>query len=133
MWDIVFSAARNKDEFQVLNEFFVPGPFTDPRTDSLDLTQTVFDFTINADFGNVVSSLKIFDEFDPKSLILDSPEKCADVVEKSLRFKTTWAASKRTNIIVGIDYLEAEADNSPVLPLFVGQGCLYPAPVCMRI
>ena len=119
--DMEFSAARNIDEFEVFREFFVPGPFTDPRTDELNLTQTVFDFTINANFGNVVSSLKFFhDDLDPKSQVLDFPERRAKVTERGLRFKTEWAASQHTNIIAGIDYLKAEASNSPVLPPFGG-------------
>ena len=118
-WDATFTAAQNEDHFEVFNEFFVPGPFTDPRTKNLDLTQTVFDLTFNADFGNAVSSLKFFhDDLDPKSQVLDGTEQRADVSEKGFRFKTTWAASKQTKVITGIDYLKAEADNSPVLPPF---------------
>ena len=114
-FDITFSAARNEDDFNVFREFFVPGPFTDPRTERLALTQTVADLTLNAYFGNVKSSLKFFyDDLDPKSQVLDAPEERADVHEKGIRFKTEWAASKQTKVIAGIDYLEAEAKNSPV-------------------
>ena len=47
--DVTFSAGKNEDEFEVFQEFFVPGPFTDPRTDKLALDQTVYDLTVNAD------------------------------------------------------------------------------------
>ena len=128
-WDATFTAAQNEDDFDVFNEFFVPGPFTDPRTDRLALIQTVYDFTINADYGDVVSSLKFFhDDLDPTSQVLDGSEERADVSEQGLRFKTTWAASKQTNIIAGIDYLKAEADNSPVLPPFGGPTLTNPVP-----
>ena len=127
VFDVTFTAARNEDEFEVFNEFFVPGPFTDPRTENLDLTQTVFDFTINADWQNVQSSLKFFhDELDPISQVLDAPEERADIFEQGLRFKTTWIASGKTTVIGGIDYLEAQADNSPVLPPFGGPGLSIP-------
>lgn len=126
--DMELSAARNVDSFEVFREFFVPGPFTDPRTDELNLTQTVFDFTINANFGNVVSSLKFFhDDLDPRSQVLDPArvpgevtERRANVTERGIRFKTEWAASQATNIIAGIDYLKAKASNSPVLQPFGG-------------
>jgi len=117
--DVTFAAAQNEDEFDVFQEFFVPGPFTDPRTDQLNLNQTVYDLTVNADFGNVVSSLKFFhDELDPISQVLDPGEKRADVVEQGIRFKTAWEATQSTNIITGVDYLEASVANSPVLPPF---------------
>lgn len=121
VWDVTFAAARNEDSFNVFREFFVPGPFTDPRTQTLDLTQTVADFTINADFGNVVSSLKFFfDDLTPRSQVVDFPEQRANVEEKGFRFKTAWAVSDQTNIITGVDFLRADAENSPVLPPFGG-------------
>jgi len=121
IFDVTLTAARNEDAFEVFNEFFVPGPFTDPRTTNLDLTQTIFDLTLNADFGNVQSSLKFFhDDLDPTSQVLDGPEERAEISEEGLRFKTTWAASEKTKITAGIDYLKAQADNSPVLPPFGG-------------
>ena len=123
VFDVTVTAARNEDEFEVFNEFFVPGPFTDPRTENLDLTQTVFDLTLNADWQNVQSSLKFFnDDLDPTSQVLDGPEERADISERGVRFKTTWLASENTTFIGGIDYLEAQADNSPVLPPFGGPG-----------
>jgi len=121
IFDVTVSAARNEDDFNVFREFFVPGPFTDPRTERLALTQTVVDVTLNADFGNVQSSLKFFyDDLDPKSQVLDSPERRADVSERGIRFKTTWAATSATKVIAGVDYLEARAENSPVLAPFGG-------------
>lgn len=117
----IFSASatvgRNEDSFEVFETFFVPGPFTDPRTTSLDLTQTVFDLTLNADFGKVQSSLKLFyDDLDPVSQVLDAPEKRALANEKGFRFKTTVDASDRTYVIAGVDYLHAKAENSPFPP-----------------
>lgn len=117
----IFSATAsggiNEDSFEVFETFFVPGPFTDSRTTSLDLTQTVFDLTLNADFGNVESSLKFFyDDLDPKSQVLDDPEKRALVNEKGVRFKTTIDASDSTRVITGVDYLHAKAENSPFPP-----------------
>ena len=127
VFDVTVTAARNEDEFEVFNEFFVPGPFTDPRTENLDLTQTVFDLTLNADWQNVQSSLKFFnDDLDPTSQVLDGPEERADISERGVRFKTTWLASENTTFIGGIDYLEAQADNSPVLPPFGGPGLAIP-------
>lgn len=129
IWDVSFTAGVNEDEFDVLGSFFVPGPFTDPRTESLDLTQTVFDLTFTAVLGDVVSSLLLFyDDLDPTSQILDGSEDRANVNEQGLRFKTTWAATKRTNLIGGIDYLRAKASNSPVLPPFGGPGLSIPRP-----
>ena len=56
----IFSATAtfgiNEDSFEVFETFFVPGPFTDPRTTSLDLTQTIFDLTINA--SNDISPIR---------------------------------------------------------------------------
>ncbi len=107
----------NEDSFEVFETFFVPGPFTDSRTTSLDLTQTVFDLTLNADFGKVQSSLKFFyDDLDPVSQVLDPPEKRALVNEKGFRFKTIIDASDSTNVITGVDYLHAKAENSPFPP-----------------
>jgi len=121
MFNIVVSAQRNEDDFNVFREFFVPGPFTDPRTERLALKQTVADVTLNADFGNVQSSLKFFyDDLEPTSQVLDAPERRADVTERGIRFKTTWAATSATKVITGVDYLEARAENSPVLPPFGG-------------
>lgn len=117
----IFSASVtvgvNEDSFEIFETFFVPGPFTDPRTTSLDLKQTVFDLTLNANFGRVQSSLKLFyDDLDPISQVIDAPEKRALVNEKGFRFKTTVDASDKTNIIVGVDYLHAKAENSPFPP-----------------
>lgn len=117
MFSASATVARNEDSFEVFETFFVPGPFTDSRTTSLDLTQTVFDLTLNADFGNVESSLKLFyDDLDPKSQVLDAPEKRALVNEMGFRFKTIIDASDSTNVITGIDYLHAKAENSPFPP-----------------
>lgn len=125
--DATFSVGRNIDSFDVFNGFFVPGPFTDPRTDSLDLTQTVLDATLNMNFGNIESSLKFFyDDLEPRSQILDGNEQRADIHEKGIRFKTTWNISGRSRLISGVDYLRAEAENSPVLPPFRGAGLMRP-------
>ena len=118
--DVTFTYAENKDEYEVFREFFVPGPFTDPRTEDLNLNQTVYDVTVNADFGNVATSLKYFhDELDPQSQFVDAGEERAEVEEEGLRFKTVWDVSDRTKIISGIDHLKARAENSPVLPPFI--------------
>lgn len=115
VFNVAFTAARNEDSFEVFGSYFVPGPFTDPRTPSLDLTQTVLDLTLNANWDNLSSSLKFFtDELDPRSQFLDLGEERADVQEKGLRFKTIWSISRHTSLTAGIDYLEAQADNSPV-------------------
>ena len=53
IFSVSATVGRNEDSFEVFETFFVPGPFTDPRTTSLDLTQTVFDRTLNADVGKV--------------------------------------------------------------------------------
>ena len=122
-----FTAGVNEDKFDVFGSFFVPGPFTDPRTESLDLTQTVFDLKLTADFGDVVSSLLFFyDDLNPRSQILDGSEDRADVTEEGLRFKTSWSVSDKTNLIGGVDYLRAEAETSPVLPPFGGPGLAIP-------
>lgn len=116
-FSVTAGGGRNVDSFDVLNDFFVPGPFTDPRTDSLDLTQTVFDLTLSADFDKVRSSLKLFyDDLKPDSQVLDGNEETAEVEEQGLRLKTTWAVSDKTDVIAGVDSLRAQADNSPVLP-----------------
>ncbi|GEM_PF-2060470 len=110
--DVTFG--RNEDSFEIFETIFVPGPFTDSRTTSLDLTQTVFDLTLNADFDKVQSSLKFYhDDLDPESQILDDPEKRANVYETGMRFKTAWEATDNTKLIAGVDYMRAQADNSP--------------------
>jgi len=129
VFDVAFTAAVNEDEFDVLGAFFVPGPFTDPRTETLDLTQTVFDATLTADLDSVVSTLLFFyDDLNPNSQILDGTEERANITEKGLRFKTTWEATNRTDLTAGIDYLRAKARNSPVLPPFGGPGLSIPRP-----
>ena len=90
--------------------FLFPVPSLIHVLTELNLTQTVFDFTVNANFGNVVSSLKFFhDDLDPKSQVLDDPEKRANVTEKVFGLKRPGPLLKQTNIIAGIDYLKAEA------------------------
>lgn len=129
IFSVTAGIGRNADSFEVFETFFVPGPFTDPRIKSLDLVQTVFDLTLNADFDKVQSSLKVYhDDLEPVSQVLDAPEKRANVFERGLRFKTSWAATDDTKLTAGVDYLRAQADNSPVLPPFTLPGTTIPHP-----
>lgn len=78
--EVSLTVARSADKFDVFGSFFVPCPFTNPRTESLDLTQTVYDVTLNANFDNIQSSLKLYhDDLNPTIQILDGGEERAKV------------------------------------------------------
>lgn len=126
-WNVSLSAGVNEDAFGVFGDFSVPGPFTDPRTDSLDLTQTVLDAGAVGTFDAATVSFKVFhDDLEPRSQVLDPGEERAEVSETGIRFRIDWRLADQTQLITGLDYLHAEADNSPVLPPFAGPGLRIP-------
>ena len=126
-WELAFTAGWNEDAFGVFGNFFVPGPFTDPRTEGLDLTQTTFDLTATGRYSNAVTSIMLWsDDLEPRSQVLDTGEERADVDELGIKAKTEWSFSERTTLTAGFDLLKAETANSPVLPPFGGPGLSIP-------
>lgn len=120
-WELSLAAAVNDDAFGVFGGFFVPGPFTDPRTASLDLKQTVLDLTATGRFDNVTATFQLWsDDLEPASQVLDPGEERAEVGETGFNARVDWAWREGTDVTVGLDVLRAEADNSPVLPPFGG-------------
>lgn len=121
IWELSFAGAVNEDAFGVFGNFFVPGPFTDPRTQTLELTQTVFDVTATGSFDNATVSVQLWnDDLEPKSQVLDPGEERADISESGVKARVDWELAERTELTIGLETLQAEADNSPVLPPFGG-------------
>ena len=126
-WDIALGAGVNKDKFDVFGSFFVPGPFNDPRTRGLDLTQSTVDLTLTGRGEKSTTSFGVwFDDLEPVSQVLDPGEDRAKVNESGIRFKTTRLVSQQTSLTLGLDALRAKVENSPVLPPFTGSGLAIP-------
>lgn len=120
-WQVTVGGGINEDSFGVFGNFFVPGPFTDPRTEGLDLTQTAFDANLTGRYDDFTASLTFFlDHLNPRSQVLDPPEERADVMELGVRAKVEGKLWDSTVVTVGSDALYASANNSPVLPPFAG-------------
>ena len=116
-WKLKISGGQTKDHFAVFGGFFVPGPFGNPGTEDLDLTQTAGDIVLEGRIGNLDTSVQLWgDKLEPRSQVLREGVRRAKVSEVGTRVKASispWQANKLT---VGVDVLKASARNQPALP-----------------
>ncbi len=116
-WKARLSAGQNRDHFAIFGPFSVPGPFGNPGTTDLDLTQTVADLLVAGAYDRLDTSLQLWGDWqEPRSQVPPPGAEIADVVEYGSRFRLSalpWASGRLT---VGADVLRAEARNQPALP-----------------
>ncbi len=116
-WRVKLSAGQTVDHFAVFGKFSVPGPFGNPGTTDLDLTQTVGDISLEGKLGNINTSLLLWgDALEPRSQVIPDGAEPADIAESGLRFAANASPWPSGNIVVGLDALRASAKNTPALP-----------------
>lgn len=116
-WRLRASAGQNQDHFAVFGPFSVPGPFGNPGTTDLDLTQTVADLVIEGDYEGFDTSLQLWADWqEPRSQIPPEGAEIADVAEYGARLRGEASPWTGGHLTVGTDVLWAEARNRPALP-----------------
>ena len=116
-WRVSFHAAQTRDHFDVNGSFFVPGPFGNPGQSELDLTQTVGDVKLEGRFDALDLSVQLWgDDLDPRNQVTPDGADRADVREIGARLKAALAPWPAGALILGVDVLDAAADNRPAIP-----------------
>ncbi len=116
-WRLRLNAGVSGDHFAVFGPFSVPGPFGNPGTTELDLTQTAGDLTVEGRLGKVSASAMVWaDVLTPRSQVVPEGAERADVYEAGSRLKAIAGPWKSGTLTVGADLLYGSARNRPALP-----------------